>query len=204
LHHWRREWEVVRERAEEATILSLEQGLQFWASCGTILHGWALTRQKQYEVGIEKMHRGIDAWQATGAALQLTNWWALLAEAYGDISRVEEGLSMLAKALSLGGKTGERFYEAEIYRLKGKLLLQQSLENQSEAESCFHQAITIAQNQSAKSWELRATTSLARLWQSQGKRQEAYDLLAPVYNWFTEGFDTVDLQEAKRVLGDLS
>jgi class 3 adenylate cyclase/predicted ATPase len=203
LHHCRQEWDVVQERAEEATILSLEQGLQFWASCGMILHGWALTRQKQYEVGIEKMHHGLDAWHVTGAALQLTNWWALLAETYGDIGRVEEGLSLLVKALSLGGKTGEHFYEAEIHRLKGQLLLQQASDNQTEAESCFHQAISIAQNQSAKSWELRAATSLARLWQAQGKRQAAFELLAPVYGWFTEGFDTADLQDAKTLLGKL-
>src|SRR5262249_48974351 len=97
----------------------------------------------------------------------------------------------------------ERYYEAEIHRLKGVLLLQQSSDNSTEAESCFHHAIAIAQNQSTKSWELRATTSLARLWQEQGKRQEAYDFLAPVYAWFTEGFDTKDLQEAKALLEEL-
>ncbi|MDH3603185.1 MAG: hypothetical protein OEU26_26525, partial [Candidatus Tectomicrobia bacterium] len=94
-------------------------------------------------------------------------------------------------------------YEAELHRLKGQLLLQQSSDNQTKAESCFHQAITIAQNQSAKSWELRAATSLAHLWQRQGKRQEAYDLVASVYGWFTEGFDTADLQDAKTLMNEL-
>jgi predicted ATPase len=116
----------------------------------------------------------------------------------------ETGLTVLAEALTHADTTGERWYESEIYRLKGELLLQQNLDNQVEAETCFHHAITIAQNQQAKSWELRATTSLARLWHQQGKRDEAHDLLAPVYHWFTEGFDTADLQDAKALLHDLS
>jgi predicted ATPase len=100
--------------------------------------------------------------------------------------------------------TGERWYEPELYRLKGALLLQQHSDNQAEAENCFHHAMALAQNQQAKSLELRAATSLARLWQSQGKCKEAHDLLAPVYGWFTEGFDTADLQEAKALLEELS
>ena len=100
--------------------------------------------------------------------------------------------------------TGERIYEAEIHRLKGVLLLQQSSDNQAEAESCFHQAISIARSQQVKSFELRAATSLARLWQQQGKRQDAYDLLAPIYGWFTEGFDTADLKDAKALLDELA
>ena len=98
---------------------------------------------------------------------------------------------------------GERWYEAELYRLKGTLLLQQHTDNQAESENCFHHALDIAWNQQAKSLELRAATSLARLWQQQGKRQEAHNLLAPVYGWFTEGFDTADLQEAKALLDGL-
>ena len=99
--------------------------------------------------------------------------------------------------------TGERYYEAEVHRLKGELLLQLSSDNRTEAETCFQQAISIAQNQQAKSLELRAVMSLSRLWQQQGKRQEAHDLLAPVYNWFTEGFDTADLQDARALLNIL-
>jgi predicted ATPase len=116
----------------------------------------------------------------------------------------EKGLVMLAEAVTFADKTGERFYEPELYRLKGELLLQQSSDNQAEAEACFHQAIVIAQTQQAKSLELRAARSLSKLWQQQGKRQEAYDLLAPVYHWFTEGFDTVDLQDAKVLLDALA
>ena len=111
---------------------------------------------------------------------------------------------MLTEALTVVDTTGARVWEPELYRLKGVLLLQQSPDNQAEAENCFHHALEIARSQQAKSLELRAATSLARLWQQQGKRQEAYDLLAPVYGWFTEGFDTADLQEAKALLAALT
>src|SRR5262249_7866393 len=113
----------------------------------------------------------------------------------------EEGLTVLAEALAIVHKTGERFHEAELYRLHGEFLLALSVENQAEA--CCHKAIDLAQRQSAKSWELRAAMSLSRLWQRQGKRAEARQLLAPIYNWFTEGFDTADLQEAKALLAEL-
>ena len=113
------------------------------------------------------------------------------------MGRNEEGLQILADALALVDKTGERNTEAELHRLKGELLLAQSPDNHTEAETCFQYAIRIAQDQQAKSWELRAATSLARLWQRQGKPQEAHDLLALIYSWFTEGFDTADLQDAK-------
>src|SRR5262249_20123707 len=129
---------------------------------------------------------------------------ALLAEAHSIIGEPEAGLTVLTEALTLVDTTGERWSEPELYRLKGELLLQQSSRNQTEAESCFHQAIAIAQNQQAKSFELRIATSLARLWHSQGKRQEAYNLLAPVYGWFTEGFDTADLKDAKALLDALA
>ena len=128
----------------------------------------------------------------------------LLAEADGAMGQPEAGLTALVEALTLVDNTGERHYEAEIYRLKGELLLQQSSDNFPDAETCFQHAIRIAQSQQAKSWELRASTSLARLWQQQGKRQEAHDLLTPVYHWFTEGFDTPDLWEAKALLEALA
>src|SRR5262249_33126717 len=116
----------------------------------------------------------------------------------------EAGLTALAEALTLTETTGERWYEPEMYRLKGALLLQQNADNQPEAEASFHHALDIARNQQAKSFELRAATSLARLWHQQGKRQEAHDLLAPIYSWFTEGFDTADLIDAKALLDELA
>src|SRR5215471_17280019 len=163
---------------------------------GTLLCGWVLVQQGQAQEGMAQITQGLVTYRTTGAEISRPYYLALLAEAYGIQGEPEEGLTALAEALTLTDTTGERWYEAELYRLKGELLLQQSSDHQAEAESCFHQAIAIAQNQQAKSWELRAATSLARLWQQQGKRQEAHDLLASVYNWFTEGFDTLDLKDA--------
>jgi predicted ATPase len=135
---------------------------------------------------------------------------ALLAEVYGKVGQTEEGRSVLAEAMDKVHNTGECFYEAELYRLKGELTLKQfgvrgpESEVQKEAEACFHRAIDIARRQSAKSLELRAVTSLSRLWQSQGKKDEARQMLAEIYHWFTEGFDTKDLQEAKAMLEKLA
>src|SRR5262245_31096041 len=150
------------------------------------------------------MHQGLTAWRATGAEIVRPYWRALLAEAYGIMGQPEAELTALAEALTLVDKTGERQYEAEIYRLKGELLLQGSSENSTEAETCFHHALDIARNQQAKSFELRTTTSLARLWQSQGKRDEARQVLGDVYGWFTEGFDTADLRDAQALLDELA
>jgi len=158
----------------------------------------------QAQEGIAQITQGLMTYRATGAELGRPYLLALLAEAHGTIGEPEAGLDVLKEALALADTTDERWCEAELYRLKGELLLQQNSANQTEAEACFHQAIAIAQNQQAKSFELRTATSLARLWQQQGKRQEAHDLLAPVYNWFTEGFDTADLKDAKMLLDTLS
>ena len=128
---------------------------------------------------------------------------ALLASAYGKVGQPEESLHVLAEAQAAAQGSGERFMEAELYRLKGTLLLARSAEQHAEAETCFQQALTVARHQQAKSWELRAAMSLSRLWQ-QGNWARAYDLLAPIYGWFTEGFDTPDLQDAKALLEELA
>jgi predicted ATPase len=127
-----------------------------------------------------------------------------LADAYRKSGQPTEGLTALVEALTLAEKTAERYNEAELYRLKGELLLARSADDQVEAEACFHQALAIARRQQAKSWELRAAMSLCRLWQQRSKRDEAHELLAPTYDWFTEGFDTADLQEAKALLQELA
>ena len=196
----RREERLTQECAEATITLATEQGLPHWRAQGFILRGWTLAQQGQAQEGIEQIHQGLRAWRATGAELARPYWLALLAEAHGIMGEPEAGLTALAEALTLADTTGERWYEPELYRLQGELLLQQSSDNAAEAETCFHQALDVARNQQAKSLELRASTSLARLWQQQGKRQEAYDLLAPVYGWFTKGFDTADLQDAKALL----
>jgi predicted ATPase len=204
LHQFRREVRATQEYAEAAIRLATEQGFSFWMAFGSILRGWALARQGQAQKGIEQLHQGMMARRATGAELGRTYWLALLAEAHGTMGQPKAGLNALAEALTQAERTGERWYESELYRLKGALLLQQSSDHHAEAENCFHHALDIARTQQAKSFELRAATSLARLWQQQGNRQEARDLLAPVYNWFTEGFDTLDLQDAKALLDELA
>src|SRR5215510_8645475 len=128
---------------------------------------------------------------------------AYLAAAYAQIGQVDEGLHVLAEALAVVDTTGGRNHEAELHRLHGELLLQQPVPEAPVAETCFQQALDVARRQQAKSWELRAATSLAQLWQQQGKQAEARELLAPIYGWFTEGFDTADLQEAKALLEEL-
>jgi len=204
-HQFRREERCTQERAEAAIILATEQGFPQWKAFGTILRGWALlAHQGQAQEGIAQITQGLIAWRATGAEILRPSFLALLAEAYGTLGEPEEGLTVLTEALTLMDTTGERAWEPELYRLKGELLLQSSSENATEAEACFYHALDIARNQQAKSFELRTATSLARLWQQQDKRKEAYDILAPVYNWFTEGFTTADLQEAKALLDALA
>src|ERR671923_2474677 len=150
------------------------------------------------------MRQGLAAWHATGAKVIRPYGLALLAAACAQMDRRDEGLTLLAEALAVTNDTGERRWEAELYRLKGELLLARATGQDTEAETCFRQALDIARRQQAKSWELRAATSLSRLWQRQGKWAEAHELLAPIYGWFTEGFDTTDLQEAKALLAELA
>lgn len=199
-HQFRREGRATRERSEAAMSLAMEQGFPLWVAFGSLLRGWTLAHQGQAREGIEQMSQGLTAYRATGAEMFRPYWLALLAEAHGTLGEPETGLAVLTEALALVDTTGARWCEAELQRLKGALLLQQSSDHQAEAASSLHRALDLARNQQAKSFELRAATSLARLWQQQGKRQEAYNLLAPVYHWFTEGFDTADLKDAKALL----
>jgi predicted ATPase len=162
--------------------------------------GWALMIGGQEEQGILQISQGLSIYQATGTELIKPYFLSMLAEGQGKARRADEGLGVLAEGLTRGDTNGERWWHAELYRLKGELLVPQGCPDERQAESCFSQAIAIARAQQAKSLELRAATSLSRLWQRQGKRDEARQLLAPVYGWFTEGFDTADLQDAKALL----
>jgi predicted ATPase len=150
------------------------------------------------------MRQGMAAWRATGAEVDRPYFLALLVEEHGKVDQTEEALSVLAEALALVPRSGDRYWEAELHRLKGEMLLIQAMPDRAQAETCFRQALDIARRQEAKSLELRAAMSLSRLWHQKGKREEAQELLAPVYGWFTEGFDTADLQEAKALLAALS
>jgi predicted ATPase len=220
LHLCRGEGQLAQERAEAAMALASEQEFSLLLAAGTIDRGSALAEQGQEEEGIAQLRQGLDAYQATGAEVVRPRFLAILAEADGKVGHVEEGFQVLAEATAVMRKTKQHHWEAELYRLKGELTLKQlgvrssefGVTNpqplipdaQVEAEACFLRALEVARKQQAKSLELRAAMSLARLWQSQGKKDEARQLLAEVYNWFTEGFDTKDLQEAKVLLEELS
>jgi TOMM system kinase/cyclase fusion protein len=204
LHQFRREPHAVHEQAETAIALCTEQRFAYYLAWGTTMQGWAQVAQGLAAEGLAQMRRGLAALRATGASLRLPYYLALLAEACGRTGQAVEGLMLLAEALVQAHKAGESWTEAELHRLKGELLLSLSADNHAEAEGCFHQALAVARRQQAKALELRAATSLSRLWQQQGKRIEAHQLLAEIYGWFTEGFDTADLQDAKALLEELA
>ncbi|HEV8718957.1 MAG TPA: adenylate/guanylate cyclase domain-containing protein [Candidatus Binatia bacterium] len=209
-----REGQRTKERAEAAITLSTEQGLPFWLAAGESYRGWSLAEEGQGEEGIARIRQGLAAYRATGAEVQSRiQSLVALAEVCGKVGQTEEGLSVLAEAMDVMNSREERWLEAELYRLKGELLLTQEVyrlqvvgyrEKTEEAEQCFRKAIEIACKQQAKSLELRAAMSLSRLWQSQGKKKEAHEMLAEIYSWFTEGFDTKDLQDARVLLDELS
>lgn len=220
IHQSRREGRAVQEWAEAALALSREHGFAQALAFGPISQGWALTEQGRWAEGITLMRQGLAACEAAGAELIRSYFLGLLADGYEKAGQPEEGLSVLAEALAVVQKGGERWYEAELYRLKGELLLSMGEREKGSRgeqilhslphpfphafpEECFHKAIAIARKQGAKSLELRAVTSQARLWQQQGRSAEARPMLAEIYAWFTEGFDTADLQEAKALLAAL-
>jgi class 3 adenylate cyclase/predicted ATPase len=203
LHLLRGEAYAAQDQAEACIALSTEHTLPQLLPQGRFVLGWALAAQGQGEEGVTLMRQGVTDVRATGNRVTPPSLLAVLAEVSGTLGQVDAGLSIVTEALELVEQTGARWYEAETYRIKGTVLLHQAVPEAAQAEACFQQALAIARRQEAKSWELRAATSLARLWQAQGKRQDAYDLLAPVYEWFTEGFDTADLQEAKELLETL-
>jgi class 3 adenylate cyclase/predicted ATPase len=200
LHQFRRDRPAAHELSAAAIALCSEQGFAYYLAWAHLLQGWSLSRPGEDQEGITQMRHGLEALRATGGQVRLPYYLSLMAEACGQAGQVEDGLALVAEALTRAETTEERWRVAELYRLQGDLCLQQAVPDASQAESCFVQALDVARSQQAKSLELRAATSLARMWQSQGKRQDAHDLLAPVYGWFTEGFDTADLKDAKALL----
>jgi class 3 adenylate cyclase/predicted ATPase len=200
----RRDVPAVHEQAEAAVALATEQGFTQWAAWGTSLRGWAAAMQGQGAEGLAQVRQGIAAYRATGAALQVPYLCTRLADVCDHLGHTADGLQALVEAYTLVEQHEERYWEAEVCRLRGVLLLRQPGTPQAEAETWLQRALDVARRQEAKSLELRAATSLSRLWQQQGKRAEAHALLAPVYGWFTEGFDTADLQEAQVLLEALA
>jgi predicted ATPase len=219
-HLQRRDWQAAAALLEALIALCTEQGFAFYLAGGMALRGCALAGQGRVEEGVAEIRQGLAAMRATGAETARRWFLAHLAEAYGQSGQAAEGLTLLAEALASVPTTGEHYWEPELYRLQGELRLQSGvpgleprgftphsalrIPHAAEAAACLQQALTIARQQQAKSLELRAALSLSRLWQHQGKQDAARELLTPIYGWFTEGFDTADLQEAKSLLDELA
>jgi predicted ATPase len=216
LHNCRREPQIAYELAAEVMVLANEYGLAHWLAQGVLVRSRALIQQRREKEGVEHTQQVLETWRSEGKALGRPTSLAVLAEAYGAMGQLKQGLNLLAEAVTTVNSSGERQWEAEVYRLKGELTLLQyggqraeggvpsahysPPSTQAEAEACFLKAIEVARCQGAKSLELRVVLSLSRLWQQQGKKAAARQLLAEIYDWFTEGFDTADLQEAKSLL----
>jgi predicted ATPase len=204
VHARRGEWQAALEGAEALIALSTEHGFPMFVGLGSFQRASALAQEGQPQEGIGGMGAIAEALRAGGTAVGSSGLFVGLASTHERAGQVEEGLALIAEAQEFVTKTEERAYEAEMHRLKGELILARSPSDPAGAEASFREALEVARRQSAKSYELRAATSLARLWQGQGRKEEARELLAPVYAWFTEGFDTKDLRDAKALLEELA
>jgi predicted ATPase len=205
LHQLRREVHAVHAQTEAALALAAAEGAARYLPRMLHRQGWVLAAQGQYEAGTAQMSQALTGLRVVGeVGLVDLSALAQLAEAYGQSGRVEEGLSLLAEARAAVEQTGARFWEAEVQRLTGEFLLRQAVPDEEQAAACFQQALDVARRQQARSLELRAAMSLSCLWQRQGKFTKARELLAPLYGWFTEGFDTPDLQDARALLEALA
>jgi predicted ATPase len=182
--------------------VTIEQGFPWWRAIGAVFRGWVKAKNGDVAEGISLLRSGATAYRSIGAELWMPHYIALLAGACEIAGQIDEAVALSDEALQIVERTGERWFEAELHRHKGRLLLRQG--HVEAAEELYHKALSIAADQEAKLWELRAAASLARLRRDQGRRAEAHDLLAPVYGWFTEGVETPDLKEAKALLDELA
>jgi len=193
----------AHQYAEEQIALSNEHGFPTWLGAGMVIRGWALAELTRAQEGLEQCTQGLSVYRATGAIFHTGGRFLIcLGEIYAKLGSIVEGLNCVSEARRIIDMTDEREHEAELNRLHGDLLL--ATGDEPAADRAYHQARIVAKRQNAKFWEVRAATSLARLWRDQGKRTEARDILAPVYNWFTEGFDTANLKDAKALLDELT
>ncbi|MCB0209932.1 MAG: AAA family ATPase [Anaerolineae bacterium] len=204
LHYFRREYPVAQAQAEMVLEISDKGGFAQWREFGKLLQGWALIQHRgQGANELQQMRQALSDWQATGATLARPFFMRLLGEAYCIVDQIESGLEIVTEALSIANSSGEHWATAELYRLQGALWLRQNKAD-SEVEASFEQALMIARRQQAKSLELRAVLNLSLLWLGQGQKKQAQQMLAEIYNQFTEGFDTADLKEAKALLEDMA
>jgi len=194
----------LRDCAQASLQLATEAGNPFHRSLAHIYLGWTEVMANDFHAGITRMGRNLAEFRADGARVRVAQYLAIIAAALGKSGKPGEGLREIEESIAIIERSGERFYEAEVHRLKGELLLAQNSSNAKQAEQSFRYAIEVARRQKAKSWELRTTTSLARLLRDTNRRDEARGMLAEIYNWFTEGFDTADLKDTKALLDELS
>jgi class 3 adenylate cyclase/predicted ATPase len=203
VYQLRREIVAVEESAKALRPLALSHGFGTYVAVSQLYQGWALAQRGRLDEGVELLKEALASFRASRDEDFFPHSLSLVAEALARRGEIEHASALIAEALDRTSANEERWFEAELHRLKGEALLARSLERSGEAEACYCEALAVARNQRAHLWELRAATSLARLWRDQGRRAEAYELLAPVYGWFTEGFDTADLEEAKALLDEL-
>jgi adenylate cyclase len=203
VYHLLGDVEALRDRAQATSDLATESATRFRRTGSQILLGWTEVMANDFYSGIDRMRRNLAEFRANGAETRVAQFFAMIAAAVGKSGKPGEGLREIEESLAVIEGTGERFYEAEVHRLKGELLLLQDASNKAQAEQCFRTAIELSRKHHAKSWELRATTSLAQLLTNPERREEARTTLAETYNWFTEGFDTADLKDAKALLDGL-
>jgi tetratricopeptide (TPR) repeat protein len=202
VHLLRRDSQQAQRSSESAIDICVEKGIPFWQAMATINHGHGLSMQGRTGEGIGEATQGLLAYRAIGASVLQTLYLAQLADMHLMAGQVDAGLARVSEGLAAASETDERCVEAELYRLRGELLRRQG--DETEAEADWHRALAVARQQQARLWELRATMSLCRLWRDQGKRAKAREMLADIYGWFTEGFNTLDLQEVKALLAELA
>jgi len=210
LHILRRDCAEANPLLEELITLADEKGAQFWKAYGTLLNGILMTLSGQATDAVSTMVSAIASYRTTQAIVTVPLWLSSLSLAYAQLGQYDDARRCVGEAMTTIQTTKERWWEAEVNRVAGEIALKSlehdtaKAENTTKPETYFQRALAVARQQQAKSWELRAAMSMARLWRDQGKRQEARELLAPLYNWFTEGFDTLDLKEAKALLDELA
>jgi predicted ATPase len=195
---------AANRQSNEVTSLADEKGAPLWKAYGIMFEGFLLAVAGQASNAIPMITTGITYYRSTGSTAFLPWYLSNLAMAYADVGQFDDAWSYIDQAMITAERTKERWCDAEVQRVAGEIVLKSPQPDAAKAEGSFERALAVAREQQAKSWELRAAMSMARLWRDQGKRQQAHDLLAPVYSWFTEGFDTIDLQEAKALLDQLA
>jgi predicted ATPase len=195
---------VAKALADELVALGDETGATFWKAAGIAFQGSVLSLTGQAADAVHTITSGITAWRSMGGTVFSPWWLSCLARAYAELSRYDDAWRCIGEAMTLAETTKERWCEAEIYRMAREIALLSPERDAAKAEASFERALGVARQQQAKSWELRAAMSMARLWRDQAKTQQARELLAPFYGWFTEGFDTLDLREARALLDELS